>query len=155
MKRMFALILTMAMLLSMAACGGEAAPQKKSVDLNAVYEGYQAMLPDMFLMDADTMLNFLGIEAADCVQAIAAVSGDGLRADEVWLIEAKDQAALERIENLAKTRLVAKEDETVSYNPEQYQVVIKAELITEGMYLALLVSPEVETMKIQFADALK
>lgn len=113
------------------------------------------MLPDMFLMDADTMLNFLGIEAADCVQAIAAVSGDGLLADEVWLIEAKDQAALERIENLAKTRLAAKEDETVSYNPEQYQVVIKAELITDGMYLALLVSPEVETMKTQFADALK
>lgn len=29
MKRMFALILTMAMLLSMAACGGEAAPPEE------------------------------------------------------------------------------------------------------------------------------
>lgn len=155
MRRMFALVLTLAMVLSMAACGGASEPEKKSVDLNAIYEGYQAVLPDMFVMDADTMLNFLGIEEADCVQAIAAVSGDGLRADEVWLIEAKDAQALERIQNLAKTRLVAKEDETVSYSPDQYQVVIKAELITEGMYLALLVSPEVETMKTQFVDAMK
>ena len=106
-------------------------------------------------MDETTMLNFLGIRAEDCRQAIAAVSNDGLRADEVWLIEAKDQQALDKLKTLAQTRLEAKADETVLYSPEQYAVVEKAELITQGMYLVLLVSPDVDTLKADVEAAVK
>ena len=108
----------------------------------------------MFVMDEDTMLNFLGIDAADCTQAIVAVSGDGLRADEVWLIEAKDEAALQRILDLADVRRTAKEDETVSYAPDQYQIVLKGQLLTSGLYLAYLVSPDVDMMATEFVNAI-
>ena len=60
---------------------------------------------------------------------------------------------MDRIYELAQVRLVAKEDETISYAPDQYQVVLNAELVKEGLYLALLVSPEVEMMKAAFMDA--
>lgn len=155
MKRASVWILVMALLLSLTACGGAKSAAAEPVDLNAVYEGMQDTLPEMFVMDETTMLNFLGIRAEDCQQAIAAVSNDGLRADEVWLIEAKDQQALDKLKTLAQTRLEAKADETVLYSPEQYAVVEKAELITQGMYLVLLVSPDVDTLKADVEAAVK
>lgn len=153
MKKTIAFILTVVVLLSLTACGSK--EQKKSADLTALYESFQNQLPAMFQMNADTMMNFLGIDAADCVQVIAATADDGLRADEVWLIEAKDSAALSRIQALAQNRLAAKEDETVAYNPAQYEIVTKAQVVTEGLYLALLVSPDAEMLKAAFVDALK
>ena len=76
-----------------------------------------------------------------------------MRSDEVWLIEAKDDASLESLRQLAQTRIEAKLDETVSYAPDQYAVVEKAELLTNGRYLALLISPDVDALKAGFEAA--
>ena len=79
----------------------------------------------------------------------------GLRADEIWLIEAKDEAALEKLQALAEARIQAKDEETVSYNPEQNAVVRNAQVFTEGNYLFLLVSPDVDALKAQVEAALQ
>ena len=156
MKRIFALILAMLVVLSMAACGAKPEPTeapKEPADLNALYESYTANLPAMFPIDETTMLNFVGMKAEDCTQVVIAVCANGLRTDEVWLVEAKDTAALERIQALVNSRLAAKEDETISYAPDQYAVVEQAEVVTDGLYLALLVSPDVDTLKATFEAA--
>jgi len=153
MKKILALILAAALTLSMAACGGSQEPAAKSIDLNAIYTEYENTLPEMMVLDDTTMLNFLGLQAADCKQVIAAVCANGLRTDEVWLVEAVDAAAFERITTLAETRLAAKADETVSYSPDQYAVVEKAVILTNGLYLAFLVSPDVDTLKTTFEAA--
>lgn len=152
MKKVISLLLILSMALSMAACGGkkEAA---KSIDVNALYESYSQYLPEMFYPDEDTMLNFLGVKAEDCAQYKIAICAEGLRADEVWLIEAKDEASLETLRQLAQTRIEAKLEETVSYVPDQYVIVEKAELVTNGRYLALLISPDVEALKAGFEAA--
>lgn len=152
MKKTIALILAAALLLGLTACGSSEAPAK-SIDLNALYTSYETYLPDMFIPDEDTLMNFLGIDMADCTQAVVAICGDGMTTDEVWLIEAKDEAALARLEELAQVRIEAKLDETISYAPDQYAIVEKAELITNGLYLALLVSPDVDSMKAGFEAA--
>ena len=176
MKKILAFLLAASLLLSMSACGGSQAPSAdtsetqaptvqetaaqqasaadSTMDMTALYESYQSVLPAMFVMDPDTMLNFLGIDPADCVQVITAVSEDGLRADEIWLIEARDEAALERILDLADARRTAKEEETISYAPDQYQVVLKSQLITSGLYLAFLVSPDAEALQTEFLNAI-
>jgi hypothetical protein len=76
-----------------------------------------------------------------------------MRSDEIWLIEAKDEAALENLRQLAETRIQSKLDETVSYAPDQYVVVEKAQLLTNGLYLALFISPDVDAMKSGFEAA--
>ena len=76
-----------------------------------------------------------------------------MRADEIWLIEAKDDAAMETLTALAQTRIQAKLDETESYVPDQFQIVQKAEVLTNGRYLALLISPDVDTLKAGFEAA--
>ena len=153
MRKMFCLVLAVLLALSMTACGGK--ETAKSADLKALYETMVPTLPQMLQLDDTTAMNFLGIDAADCTQMAVAICGEGLRADEVWLIEAKDEDAFARIKALAENRLKAKADETVSYNPEQYAVVEKAQLLTEGNYLFLLVSPDVDTLKAAVEAALQ
>ena len=99
------------------------------------------------------MLNFCGIKAEQCKQVVVAVCSDGLRADEVWLIEAADEAALEALKGLADGRLTRKGEESITYSPEQYEVVKKAEVITAGNYLAVLVSPDVDALVKIFNEA--
>ena len=155
MKKIFAMILCAAMLLGMTACGSEAAPAQKSVDLNALYESFGPSLPEMWVLDEEMMLNMYGIKAEDCTQVITAIVSTGLAADEVWLIEAKDADALARLKALAESRMTAKAEETVNYLPDQYVFVEKGVILTEGLYLALLVSPDVDTLKASFESAVK
>ncbi len=149
MKKLIAVVLVLAALLSLTACGETA----KSADLNALYTTCQEIMPQMIALDADTRLNFLGIQSDDCVQVVTAICTDGLLTDEIWLIEAKDAAALEQLKVLAQNRLDAKADESISYSPEQYAIVQKAQVLTEGNYLALLVSPDVDKLAEAFQAA--
>ena len=152
MKKMISLLLALALMLTLAACGGKA-EEPVSIDVKAMYESYGQYMPDMFFPDEDTMMNFLGISVEDCVQYQVAICAEGMRADEVWLMEAKDAAALENLKQLAETRVQAKLDETVSYAPDQYVVVEKAVILTNGNYLALLISPDVDALKADFEAA--
>lgn len=149
MKKAISVMLVLALMLCLAACGGKTEEAVK-IDVNALYESYGQYMPDMFFPDEDTMMNFLGISVEDCAQYKVAICAEGMRADEVWLIEAKDAAALETLQQLAQTRIEAKMDETVSYAPDQYVVVEKAVVLTNGNYLALLISPEVGALKAEF-----
>ena len=152
MKKFLSLMLVLALVLSMAACGGKA-EKTASVDLGALYESYSQYLPDMFRPDEATMLDFLGIPVEDCANYQIAICAEGMRADEIWLIEAKNEEALLNLRQLAQTRIEAKLDETVSYAPDQYAVVEKAQLLTHDLYLALLISPDVDTLKAGFEAA--
>lgn len=156
MKRLFAMILAVVMLLSLVGCGSdineetqpETLPQESlaPADMEKIYEAMAEKMPEMIRMDETTMLNFCGIQAQDCVQVVAAICADGLITDEVWLIEAKDEAALERLKTLAESRLQMKGEESITYSPEQYEVVQKAQVLTNGLYMALIVSPDVEAL---------
>ncbi len=152
MKKMISLLLALALLLTLAACGGKA-EEPVSIDVKALYESYGQYMPDMFFPDEDTMMNFLGISVEDCVQYQVAICAEGMRADEVWLMEAKDASALENLKQLAQTRVEAKLEETVTYAPDQYVVVEKAVILTQGNYLALLISPDVDALKAGFEAA--
>ena len=151
MKKVFSVILVIALVFGLSACGGK--EEVKSVDLNGIYESYSQYLPDMFYPDEATMLNFLGINVEDCTRYKVAICAEGMRSDEVWLIEAKDETALETLRQLAQTRIESKLEETVSYAPDQYVVVEKAQLLENGLYLALLISPDVDALASGFEAA--
>ena len=144
MKKFIAIVLAV-LVLCLAGCGGKD-QTVNVIDVEAVYSSMESVLPEMLPMDEAMMLNFCGIEAEMCEQVAVAVCFDGLRADEVWLIEAKDADALEDLEALAKSRLERKGEESITYSPEQYEVVQKAEVLTAGNYLAVLVSPDVDAL---------
>ena len=154
MKKIISLILALTLVLSLAACGGSSkAEEPVSVDVAALYDSYSQYMPDMFYPDDETLMNFLGINVEDCAKYKVAICAEGMRSDEIWLIEAKDEAALENLRQLAETRIQSKLEETVSYAPDQYVVVEKAQLLTNGLYLALFISPDVDALKAGFEAA--
>ena len=110
----------------------------------AIYEKLTAevALPPMLELPADLTLDLCGIKAEDVTYAKVEICEDSLRTDEIWLIEAKDEETAKTIEELAQKRLKAKGEESITYSPEQYAVVEKAELIRTGKYVALFVSPD-------------
>ena len=152
MKQFTALILAAVLVLGLAGCG---APAAKQTDLQALYGELTLHMTEMMPLEADTRLAFLGIQEADCNQAVTAIAAEGMLTDELWLIEAKDQKALEQIRDLAQGRLASKKEETRNYAPDQYAVVEKGVILEKGLYLALIVSPNAEALKTQVEAAIQ
>ncbi|MBQ2855114.1 MAG: DUF4358 domain-containing protein [Oscillospiraceae bacterium] len=160
-----ALMLALALMLTvLTGCGSEpqeAVPAETTgaapvvLDLQAIYDSMTALegTPEMIPLDADMQFNFCGINPDDCKTSLAAICADGMQADEIWLVEAVDAAALARLQEAAQFRLNAKDEESVTYSPEQNAIVKKAQVITVGNYLALVVSPDVDTLAGLFRTA--
>ena len=142
LKRLIPVLLA---LLLLAGCGKSAAAVP---DLEAVYEriAAEAELPEMIRLSEKRMDSFYGIDAAACPQAIVAVSDDGLRVDEVWLLEAADEKAAEALLALAQSRIARICAETENYLPDQYAVAQGAEALRIGSCVGLFVSPDAQRM---------
>ena len=140
MKMATRVIVLLLALLCLAGCGQSAA---EAPDFQAVYDSMTAVadMPDMVVVPNDKGEFLFGIAPGDCKQEIVAICQDSLLADELWLIEATDQEAADRIEALAQNRVQQKAAELENYLPEQYQVVQQAQLSREGNCVVLLVSP--------------
>ena len=134
--RLLALLLA---LLCLTGCGKTAA----APNLQQVYNDMTAVadMPDMLPVPSDRGAFLFGIAPDDCVQEIVALCQNSLLADELWLIEAVDKEAADRIETLARGRLDQKSAELKNYAPEQYQLVQQAKLIREGNCVVMIVSP--------------
>lgn len=155
MKKIIALCLASLMLLGLCACApAEENPKQTAKDLNmeTVYEKLEKAveLPEMLRLDESLMLDYCGIRAEDVKQAVVVICADSLRTDEIWLVEAKDEATAKAIAELANNRLENKGEESITYSPEQYAVVEKAKLLQTGNYIALLVSPDVAALETAF-----
>ena len=145
MKKLILLILACSFVLTLASCGEKKVSKgPENMDIPGTYEKLQeaVAIPEMLELGEDLMLDYCGIKSETVNQAIVAICADSLRTDEIWLIEAKDASAAEEIVKLAEKRLQKKGEESITYSPEQYAVVEKAELIQAGRFVALLVSPD-------------
>ena len=140
MKKITATIAILLLLAALTACG---AAETKAADMSEVYSRMTAAegMPEMLVVPAEKAVTFFGIAQEDCAQAVTAICQDSLRADELWLVEAVDDAAAGRIAELAQARLDQKSSELKSYAPEQYEIVQSAKLIRDGRCVVLIVSP--------------
>lgn len=156
MKKIICLLLAAAMLLALTGCG-KAQPEtteapeimettKAPADMAQLYSSMTDKLPGMLVLDEEMLMNFCGIDAADCAQVVAAIADAGMAVDEVWLVEAVDEAAADKIQELANTRLRMKGEETVTYAPDLYEIVEKGQIIRNGVYVALVVTEEAEAL---------
>ena len=161
MKKFISILLIAMTLLSLAACqsgdpattaatGGNKEP--KELVLADTYTAItaNANMPEMWKVDNDLLLDLYGIQAQQCKQLEVYQCVNSLRADEIWLIEAVSADALAELKQKAEARLTAKDEESITYDPEQNAIVKKAHLETYGNYLVMIVSPDVETITAAF-----
>ena len=151
MRKIICFALALFCLLCLCACGETEAPEKLA--LQALYEDFLPSMPEMLVTEDAMRESYLGVKSADCAQCICAITSEGLRADEIWLIEAVDAEALARLLTLAENRLAAKKEETSFHSPDQFAICEDGRIISSGLYMALIVSPEADTLEKAFRDA--
>ena len=174
MKKIIAILLCVTTLLTLCACGAKENNEEASTEpasqtenttsadatvsdsaLKKVYDDCLALMPEMYPLDADKMYNSYGVNPEDYVECYAAISADGMLADEIWIIKAKDADALKRIEEAAKNRIQAKDEESITYSPEQNKIVKASKTIVVGDYFAFICSPDVDNIAKVCNDAAK
>ena len=148
------LSLLLAAVLLLTGCGGSA---PKNLDLNAFYDrlSEEFTLPDMMELSDKKMENYYGLRPDACRQLLARLNRDGQSVDEIWLIEANGTAEAEEIASLAEFRVEQVCRETESYSPEQYAVAKEAQIVSDGSYVALFISPDAKAMAELFQKNLK
>ena len=154
MKKTLCVILIIALFFSLGACGAKDAPAK-DVELQNFYDSILGFLPEMTVLNDDMRLNLTGVKDENCDQVICSVVGFSLQADEIWLIEAVDEESLANIKKLAENRLNAKMEEASFYSPDQYAICEDGRIVTDGLYLAMIVSPNADAIEAAFMDAMK
>lgn len=171
MKKMICFALAVTLALSLAACQTSNPTDSKAdstgsttgsvpdklvapMDLDQIYASITADvdMPEMIRVEHDMLLDLYGVKPEHFQQAEVYICADSLRADEIWLIEAKDAEALAQLKTLAQNRINQKDEESATYSPEQNAIVKKAKVIERGNYLVMLVSPDVDALAERLAN---
>ena len=140
MKRILVCLLALLLLAGCANKPKDIAAAEK--DLQAIYAQMEPQLPEMMALSDSMMLDLLGIKPEFCVRAMAYICADGLLVDENRLVEASSAENLETLKLLAKTRLDSQKDIYQSYAPAQYATLEQGVIVTDGNYLAFIVSQD-------------
>jgi len=153
MKKIFAVALMIALVLTLTACGGKEEPVSEPAAQEAVKEIVLSDIMAQFTFDgemlelaATDMLDLYGIEEADMKQFAAVVNTSGIDCDEVILIEAVDAEAAGRVKECLDTRYQAKLNETENYLPDEYAVIKECSVTQNGNFVAMIVAPNAGDM---------
>lgn len=143
---MFALMLV----LSLVACGGDKGPKELNLEETYTAITQNVEMPEMMQLDQDLLLDLFGIRSEYCNQAVVYICVNSLRADEIWLLEAKDADSLATLKQLAQARLSQKDAESITYDPEQNAIVKAAQIIEVGNYYVMIISPDAADIAAAF-----
>lgn len=123
-------------------------PSDQSVGFEALYQKMldAEILPEMMEFPESMVLDFYGIDPADYTEAVFYQSFDSMLADEVVLVNAMDDAAADRVEEMLNVRLEAKAEEAKGYSPEQFAIIEKCSVIRDGMNVIMIVSPKKDVL---------
>lgn len=144
MKKLIAFLLALSCLFVLCACGGETEEKEEketSLDLSAlsqqIIEKIGVSMPQL---NENMALNMYGLSSEDCAEMYVYSDYDATKCNELWLIKAADEAALENVKTYAQNRVDSLLQQSNNYNAEVYAASQKAEIEVRGLYLMLCVS---------------
>ncbi len=142
MKRIVALLLAVCCLFALCACGEAEKPEKsKDLDLQALSQKMQEKLgvtiPEL---NQNMALNMYGLTTEDCAEMLVYSDYDATKCNEIWLIKAADEAALEQVKTLAQSRVDSLLNQSRNYNADVFAASESARIETRGLYLLLVVT---------------
>jgi hypothetical protein len=157
MKKIVSLLIAFILVFSFAACSSDGGEKTQTntditVDLNAVKaEMIQTLSPsDPIELSAQSLLDLYGIAAEDIEASACYTTMDGVFPEEVIMIKAKDSDALARIEEKMNNRIAEVKVQSQNYDAENYALAQKCGVKSDGLYVTLFISPNVEEMTNMF-----
>ena len=123
----------------------------------SIYEaiGQQVELPSMIEGDDSFISNYYGINPADLDGYVFASAEEATLADSVIIMKAKSEDAVANLTASLNTVIEQKAAEMENYLPEQYDIVVKSSVKTEGTYVYLVISEDADSIEAVIQDALK
>jgi hypothetical protein len=149
---MTAMVFLMALIV--AACSGGGAVKVNPAEAYADISGSVAM-PEMMEIPSSIVLDYYGIRSEDYTDAVFYMSADSLLADEVVIVNAVNAEAAKRVKDKLDVRLNQKLMSAQDYSPEQYEIIRKCKVRSDGLTVAMLVSPDVQGMTDAYEKHLK
>lgn len=156
-KRLFALILSSVMVLSLlTACGKK--EEAKEVDIPALWTSIEESLqegehlPALMPLDDDTLQSLYGIDPASLDSYVARMPMMMVHATEFFLAKVKD-GEMDTVKQALVDRQAALDEQWSWYLPEQYDLVKNYQLITNGNYILFCVCEDTDTVVKLFNDA--
>jgi len=144
MKRLMSILLSTALLLTLAACGGKNdAPTQEAPDLNQYYEDHMASLgeentPAMMDVDADLIPQiYPGLENYELKQSVLKTAMISSVAYEFALVELEDASKVQEVADIFQAR-IDYQIETGAFYPATVESWEKAKVITQGNVVALI-----------------
>ena len=149
MKRLISLALVAAMVVGLAACGGNkelSGPDFRVQDaMDAMLE--RAGADEMMTLNEGDMLDFYGIRAEDMEQFAAAVTSAGISAKEIVLVKAAGEDAAQRVQEQLNKRVSNRMAEFENYLPDQFDIAANHSRVSrDGVYVSLIISGELEDL---------
>lgn len=140
MKRIAICILVVLMIVTLTACGGG-----KDVDLDALageLTASAAFTMDMtqFQASESVIAGTYGFDAGEVTKCSLYVNTG--TAEEIFLAQAKDSKAADRLEELCKTRVEAQTTWMQSYVPEAVPRLQNAIIAKSGSYVVMVVADD-------------
>lgn len=143
----------------MTGCGGKNNGDSATVD-QTLEEIYTQMtenveLPAMIRMTDDYISNYYGADLTTFEEYVFAAAEDALLAENIILVKMKDGESNEAVVKLLENIIKQKKSELENYLPEQFKIVEKSEVVTNGDYIVLIISSQKNALEDQLPAALK
>ncbi len=106
-------------------------------------------------LDAGAISSLYGIESGDMVQAVGFVVMEGTFPHEAIMVEAKNAEAAARVENLLKVKHTSFVEQSKGYDAENYALAQKCNVVRNGNYISMFLTPDYETMQAVFKKYIK
>ena len=143
MKKLIAVLLALSCMFALCACGAEEEEEvtEEILDLAALStEIIEKIGVPMPQLNENMALNMYGLSNEDCAEMYIYSDYDATKCNELWLIKANDEAALENVKTFAQNRVDSLLQQSNNYNADVYAASQKAAIEVRGLYLMLCVS---------------
>ena len=107
-------------------------------------ENLTAILTFRIITDVNDLNKYYSIDTNDVVSFAAEIDTSGL--DEIVLVQAKDAEAAARVEEKLQARYDSRSKEIASYSPENYEIMKKCEVKTDGNYVRMILAESAQEM---------
>ena len=151
MKKLIALMLALVCVFALCACGAEEEEETVEVtlDLTALSgEMIQKIGEEMPQLSEMMALNLYGLTTEDCAEMLVYSDYDATKCNELWLIKAADEAALDNVKAMAQNRVDSLLQQSNNYNADVYAASQDAKIEVRGLYVMLCVSTASDSAEI-------
>lgn len=143
MKKLLALIISLALLCTLCACGGgkQAETNFEPADLSAKLLDSGCFTDIMSEMDISVALDIYGADAS-LIEKASVFMGTGATAEEIAVLKAKDTAGAKKLLEIMDARVKAQIEAYKNYVPAEVPKLEDASVSQSGAYVVYVTSAD-------------